>query len=380
VMQFTFGVFMKPLLGAFATDRGTISLALTLGLVMTGLCTPIAGRLVDRYGIRAVLLPGITLFAVLTACLGLLSFNPASFIAIYALMGAAAAAQTPLAYAKAVSAAFDRDRGIALGLTMAGVGLGVIALPLFAGHIIAGFGWRAAYVGLAALLFVVAVPAVWLLVSTGPAQVLNGSSLTTGLIGAQALRTPRFWLLGAAVFLVALACAGVFAHIVALLIDRGVPPPHAAAAISFGGIALIVGRILSGLLLDRLFAPLVAGLFFLLPLVGIGLLLASSGAQAGIIATMLVGLALGAEVDLAAFLVCRYFGLRAFGEIYGYLFTLFMFGSALGPLAMGVCFAHTGTYTLALAGFAAGLVLAAAAMAPFGPYRYGAPTRLAAAA
>jgi predicted MFS family arabinose efflux permease len=379
VMQFTFGVFMKPLLTQFSTDRGTVSIAPTLGLMLTGLCTPIAGRLVDRFGIRRVLLPGIMIFSTLTACLGLFAFSIKTFIFIYALMGVASSTQTPLAYAKAVSVSFDRNRGIALSVTMAGVGLGVILLPAFVQHAIAAFGWRMAYVGLGVLMFVLAAPAVMFLVSAAPLRANIASATLPGLTVGQALKSRAFWLIGVAIFLVGLACTGMFAHIVALLTDRGVPLPQAAAAISFGGSALIAGRIASGLMLDRLFAPLVAALFFLIPLAGILLLFVVPGAPAGIAATILIGLGLGAEVDLAAFLVSRYFGLRTFGEIYGYLFMLFIFGSSLGPLAMGVCFSQTGRYTVAMAGFAVGLVLAASAMLPLGAYKYGgAPLPLAA--
>ena len=374
VMQFTFGVFVKPLTAQFASDRGTVSLALTLGLLLTGLCTPVVGHLVDRFGVRAVSLPAITLFALATVSLGFFADSALAFLVIYAIMGVFAAGQTPLPYAKAVSAAFDRQRGLALGVTMAGVGLGTVLLPMFAQIMIGAVGWRGAYVGLGGVLFVVAFPAVLFLLKDGRPMHQRGPAedhAQTGMTGGEAVRCGSFWLLGAAFFFVALACAGMLAHIVALMTDRGVPAREAAAAISLGGMAMIGGRLLSGWLLDRVFAPHVALVFVLSPLLGVGLLLLTHGAGVAMVATVLVGIGLGAEVDLIAFLISRYLGLRAFGQIYGYLFLAFLVGSALGPFLMGFSFAKTGNYGTTMVGFMLGLGVAATLLMRLGAYRFG---------
>src|SRR5688572_18780338 len=96
------------------------------------------------------------------------------------------------------------------------------------------------------------------------------------------------------------------------------------------GLSLVAGRLLAGYLLDHIFAPYVASIFFLSPLVGIGLLIAATNVPMAAAGTILVGIGLGAEVDLIAFLLSRYLGNRSFGEIYGYLFAIFMFGSGIG--------------------------------------------------
>jgi hypothetical protein len=114
----------------------------------------------------------------------------------------------------------------------------------------------------------------------------------------------------------------------------------------------------------------VAVAFFLAPLAGILLLLFGSGPSVAAIATVLVGVGLGAEVDLIAFLSSRYFGMRAFGEIYGYLFALFMLGAGAGPFAMGVSFDVTGSYQFMLAAFAIALLLASGLMMGLGSYVY----------
>jgi predicted MFS family arabinose efflux permease len=184
------------------------------------------------------------------------------------------------------------------------------------------------------------------------------------------MRTQIFWRLAAAFVIVAAAAGGTIAHIVPLLTDRGIGTSTATAVLSAAGLALVAGRLLAGYLLDRIFAPYVAVAFFLAPLAGILLLFLGSGPIVAAIATVLVGIGLGAEVDLIAFLLSRYFGMRAFGEIYGYLFALFMLGAGAGPFAMGVAYDVTGSYQSMLAAFAIALVLASGLMAGLPSYVY----------
>lgn len=380
VMQFTFGVFVKPLSEALQTDRGTISGALLAGLVATGIATPLIGRLIDQHGTRRVALPAIVLFALGMAAIGLFANSPAALILMYALCGIVAAGQTPLPYSKAIAAVFDERRGLALGIATAGVGLGTMLMPMLAQKLMASFGWRGAYMGLGLVTLLVALPAMAGLVTrrreegASPHGAVSGSApnaAAPGMSAAEARVSGRFWCLAVAFFTVALAASGVVAHIVPLMTDRGVPAASAAAAISAAGLALIVGRLAAGWLLDRLHAPHVAMVFFSLPLLGIALLLGTADARFGVPAAILVGLGLGAEVDLIAFLQSRYLGLKAFGEIYGYLFAIFMLGSGLGPFLMGQSFKLLHSYDPALMVMAGGLVLACVLMARLGAYAYG---------
>jgi MFS family permease len=114
IMQFTFGVLLKPISEEFKWDRATVSSAIVVGLCMTGLMTPVVGGIVDRRGIRPIALPAITLFALAVAAVSLVPASAPLFIALYAVMGIFAAGQTPLIYAKSISANFDERRGLAL--------------------------------------------------------------------------------------------------------------------------------------------------------------------------------------------------------------------------------------------------------------------------
>ncbi|ABK06934.1 MULTISPECIES: MFS transporter [Burkholderia cepacia complex] len=372
IMQFTFGVFLLPVTREFGWARSQASLALAIGLAATALCVPIAGRLMDRYGVRRVSLPAITAFAAATAALAFVPPSPLAFALLYALMGAAAAGQSPLPYAKAIAAAFDQSRGLALGIAMAGVGIGTAVVPQLAQYVVAHYGWKQAYLTLGGLTFVLGITAMgWLIHEPhgATARRIDRADIPGLAIGA-AVRTPQFWKLSLAFFVVAAATNGAIAHLVPLLGGRGIAPAVATSALAGAGLALTLGRLFAGWLLDRFFAPYVAIFFFLLPLAGLVLLIAGSGLGMSIAAVVLIGLGLGAEVDLIAFLLSRYFGMRSFGEIYGYLFTLFMLGNGLGPWVMGVSFDATGSYTLCLAVMCGALAVAALLVSRLGAYGY----------
>ncbi|MDC7787064.1 MFS transporter [Rhodoplanes sp. TEM] len=374
IMQFTFGVLLKPIGQEFGWDRGTVSMAMVIGLVCTGLMTPLIGILVDRYGIRRIALPCIAAFSAIVALTSLTPASPLAFIAFYGVMGLAASGQTPLIYSKSIAASFDDHRGLALGVAMAGVGLGAALIPQYAQALIGMFGWRGAYVGLGALTFVLAIPAVAFLVRE-PDRALASETgeppkELPGVTGRAALKTKYFWLLVVPFFALAAAANGSIAHVVPLLTDRGVSPQMATSALTMAGLALIAGRLLAGYLLDRLFAPYVAVVFIIIPLIGIVMLTTTSSTAMASLATVLIGLGLGAEVDLIAFFISRYLGLRSFGEIYGYLFAIFMLANGIGPYVMGVSFDKAGSYVPVLWTFAGGLVVASVLILLMGPYVY----------
>lgn len=370
LLQFAYGVFLRPLSAEFGVDRATLSTAVLVGFVATGLSTLFVGRLVDRFGIRAVVLPAITLFALSIAALSLSPASAFFFIAMYGVAGIFAGGQTPLPYAKAVAGSFEKHRGLALGIAMTGVGIGTILIPQLAQYLISTVGWRGAYVGLGIAVFVLAFPPVYLFLRDPIAAAKQHNGEVAGLTGKEAARTPQFWSLAFIFFALVCVPAGVIAHIVPILTDQGISPQVATSAISAAGVALIVGRLIAGYMLDRIWAPYVTLFFILIPLVGLGLLFLPITPAVAVAATICVGLGLGAEVDLIAFMIARYFGFRSFGEIYGYLFAVFTFGSGIGPFFMGLSFSKTGAYGTAITAMALGLVVAGFLVLLLGPYRY----------
>ncbi|HVB80768.1 MAG TPA: MFS transporter [Candidatus Binataceae bacterium] len=372
VVLFTFGVFLKPVTSAFGWDRGTMSLAVVLSSTASALVGPIVGILIDRWGVRRVTLIAIVCFSLAGTLISQTPDSPLVFALLYALWGMFGGGHANLSYTKAVSGWFDRQRGLALGITMAGTGIGVAVMPQFASFAIGEFGWRGAYVAIGALVFVVSIPAVFLLVQEPQPQ--QGRAHATrpvsfaGRSVAEAFRSSEFWIIGTALLLAVVAMNGTIAHVVPLLTDRGMTREVAAMALSVVGLSTIAGRLMSGYLLDHFFGPYVAACFFVVSSFGVFLLASGAAMPAPILAVILMGLSLGAEVDLIGFLVSRYFGLRSFGQISGYLFAVFQLGSGIGPWIMGVSFDTLHSYTVALVGLGSSLVAASVLMSQLGHY------------
>lgn len=364
VLQFSASVLMKPIMAELGWNRSMVSAAVLLGSVFAAVGTPIAGKLMDRHGIKRVTLAVITLFALAIAAMSLAPGIPVVFLAMFSVVGLFSAGQAPLPYAKAIAAAFDRRRGLAMGIAMTGVGLGAALVPRLTQLYLDRFGWRGAYVAVGMTVFVIAFVAVGLFVGDahGSPRTAAAQAHVRGLPGIEAraaLRSPHFWMLAVAFFCIPIVANGTIVHLVPLLTDRGIPADRAVVVFSGIGASLIVGRLLCGFLLDRFFGPHVAIAFVVLPALGVATLLASRDPLLTTFGAVLIGFGMGAEVDLIAYLQSRYFGLRAFGQIYGYLFAVFTIGSGLGPFAMGAAYDATGSYRPALIAFVVVLVCAA---------------------
>ena len=203
----------------------------------------------------------------------------------------------------------------------------------------------------------------------GHTKATQPGSQEPGLSRREAWHTGSFWLIASAFFLMSVSVHGCLIHLVPMLTDRGVSAQSAALATSLLGGALLVGRVGAGYLLDRFFASYVAICFLCGAALGIFMLW--SGVVGGLAfgAAILLGLGLGGETDFMPYLVSRYFGLRAFGEIYGYILATWGLGGVIGPLVMGMGFDTTGSYRLVLAGFVVATLAAAGVMSQLGPYR-----------
>ena len=183
-----------------------------------------------------------------------------------------------------------------------------------------------------------------------------------------------------AFFLGAVAINGTLTHVVALLADRGIPLQQAASSLGTAGIALIFGRMISGWCLDRFHGPYVALVSFIIPIAGILLLASGAGGAVPLIGTALCGLGIGAEVDLMAFFISRYMGIKAYGRVYGTSFAVFMIGNGIGSVIAGFSYDQFHSYAPAFYLFAAALVATCALLLPLGRYPFPAQRHRAALA
>jgi MFS family permease len=320
--------------------------------------------------------------------LGLMSFyflspNLWHYYLIYVVIGMVGSGVSPVPYYNVISHWFDRKRGLALGLSMIGVGLSELLTPSFTQALIGTIGWRTAYLVLGIIVAAVTFPVVALFLKEKPQQLgllpdgvreiseraERETGPPQGMTANQAWRTGVFWLMSAGLFLVSMSLTGCLVHLVPMLKDRGMSAANAALAISLLGGANLLGRVLTGYLLDRVFAASVAFFFFCGAAVGIFMLLMGATGGLAFVAALLVGLGMGAEGDIMAYIVGRYFGLLAFGEIYGYVLAIYTLGAMLGPVIMGLSFDLNGDYKIAMTGFVAVTLLGAALMTQLGPYR-----------
>src|ERR1700742_3542171 len=169
VILYTLGLFIKPLNAEFGWDRASISAAGGIAAIASAITIPFVGSMMDRWGVRTVLLPVVVLCAASVALIALTPPSIVVFMLLFAITGDFGSGQGPLGYAKCVSAWFDDRRGLALGITMSGIGLGAAFIPQYTQFLIGHLGWRAAYAGLGLLTLMVAFPAVFLFIRE-PAQ------------------------------------------------------------------------------------------------------------------------------------------------------------------------------------------------------------------
>jgi predicted MFS family arabinose efflux permease len=278
-------------------------------------------------------------------------------------MSLAGGGTTPVVYTRAVNMWFDKGRGLALGLALAGSGVSSIFGPPFLTALIRDFGWSGAYQALAALTLFIAFPILFFLFrerKLDSAVPNHESANLPGLSVPEAIRTVDFWKIGIGFVMIAATVAALGINLVPLMRDKGVSAETAAAYASAMGIAVLVGRIGVGYILDRFSAPMVARVLISLTALGCVLLAwKDAPTWTAVVSAALFGFAAATEVDLVAFLSSRWFGMKAYGKIYGLQITIFYIGAALGPLLAGRTYDAFHGYTEVLYACAALMVIGA---------------------
>ncbi len=378
---FAFGTFVAPLEAEFGWSRAQISIALTITNITIVLCSPVVGWLVDRVGVRHVLIPSVILMGLAVASMSQIQGNIWHYYAIYLLIPLLGAGTLPLSYSRVVVTWFARRRGIALGISLAGFGVGASLIPPVGQYLIGAFGWREAYLFFAAAILLINLPLTALLLRESPGDyglLPDGNhpgqsevpelATDVGMSNADAMRTRSYWLILVSFLLVGFGVTSILAHLVPMLIGRGIAPTAASLYMGSLGAGLIVGRILAGHLMDRYFAPYVAATFLMGMCFGIAVLALNIGGPLLLVAAVLIGLALGSEISEIAYIISRYFGSRAFGHINGIMFAAFQLGSAFGAPAMGIYFDRVGNYINALWVLTGVVFVAVVLIARLGPY------------
>lgn len=383
IAVYSYSVFLKAVSEDFHVGRGAVAMAFTFHNLCAAACIPIIGYMIDRFGAKRIIVPATVLVGLTALSAKLIGADLWQYYIFYIALGILEAASGPLPFSAIISRWFDRKRGLALGMMSFGSGLAAIAYPPIAQLLITHFGWRSAYsiFGASILLAPILFLTVFLkedpgrkgLFPDGVAPVMPSSasgSQAAGLDWREIWPSRTFWLLIAAIFLAGCSVHGCVLHLAAMLSDRGFSPQAAANAVSIIGVAMLFGRTGSGYFLDRFFGPRVCAVLFGQSAVGIAVLATGASGLLAIVAAFMVGLSFGAEVEVIAFLVSRYFGLRCFGLAYGFGFSSFVLAGALGVYMMGAGFDRTHAYTEPLFLALLAMILATILFTRLGPYRF----------
>jgi len=379
---YSIGPFVRPLTAEFGWSRQDIFLAQTMTTLVIVLMSPVVGWIADRHGVRRMVLVSQALFGCGLLVLGFGTHSLTSFYALYLLLALVGAGTIGIGFARLISQRFDAQRGLALGIANAGSGLCGFIAPIYATWAIGEFGWRGGYAALAALPLLVALPLSWRYLHDGPrpapaAAAAARPSDEPGVTFREALADRRFWFMAVGIFVCSGMMTAFIASIVPMLQEAGLPDASAARAAATFGIAVVVGRVAVGWLIDRHFAPLVGALLVIpagLAVLALNLPAPPLALAVGVV--FLAGLAAGAEVDLMAYLTARYFGLREYGRIFAAQYMAF----ALGPGVMLPWVARardlSDDYGSALTAISAGITLFGVLLLLLGPYpKLAAPAR-----
>ncbi len=371
---YTVGVFAPVLAKTFGWSFADIFFGLSMQTIAVIVFAPLTGMVADRIGARPVALVSVALFSLAFMCFALGNGSIYVYWATWALLAAVGCGTLPMTWTRVINRRFERQKGLALGIALMGTGLfGFFSKPL-THWLITDFGWRAAYIGIALLPMVIALPIGLLffkepttpvVANTAPVQ-LNGMTMP------EALRAWRFWLLAAALLPISFGITGPLTNMENILSGDGFSGGKITDLTALIGLSALAGRLAGGFLLDLFWAPAVAALILSTPLLSLWLLMQSSLSTAGAaIAILLIGFAVGVEYDLIAYLVARYFGMRSYTTIYGVLYTCFGVGAGFAPFIFGWAFDQSHSYVPVLSVSMGVLLVSILSLLTLGKYREG---------
>lgn len=377
-MLYAFGTLVIPLQKAFGWERADLQSAISFLFAGAVIGSQLVGWLNLRYGMQRVTAVSLVALALTFAMIPLMGPSIAWLYLFFTLLPIASMGTMQVTWTHLVNLWFERNRGLALALVLSGTGLAAALLPSAVSWAIERWGWQGAFLLLAALPVVLVLPLAlrWMRVpahaepagADRPAAAARPAM--SGLSFAAGLRSWRFWSLNIGLSLVVAAVITMVSNTVPLLRDKGLTAAAASAVFGSFGLSLIGGRVVVGYLVDRLWAPIVAAVALALPALGC-LLLARAGADETallVLATMLIGIGAGAEFDVAAYLVSRYFGMRDYGRLFGVHLGLITLAGALAPLLTSAMYRASGGYATILALCGSAFLIGALMLLPLGRY------------
>ena len=353
LLLYSFSAMMIPLELAMGWGRSELQAAITALSLGTIVAAQLAGWVNLKFGLRIVTIVSLIALSVSLFLLTQIQTTIWSLYLGYFLVPLAGLGTLQITWSHLVNLWFVENRGLALAIILSGSGLAAALLPLLITWSVSTWGWQAGFISLSVLPVAIALPLTlrWLM----PVSSRNGAKAAEqpkaqqesgGILLSEALRSWRFWVCNLSMTLVVACAVGLVTNIIPLLQDRGLSAVEAGQIFSAFGISLILGRLVVGYLIDRLWAPGVAAVALMMPaLACLIFAMATNNTALYILATLLVGIGAGAEFDIAAFLIARYFGMRDYGRLFGIHLGLITAGAAAAPLLFGALYSLTGDYS-----------------------------------
>ncbi len=371
---YTIGIFGPALKNDYGWSTEFIFSGLLIWTLTTLVAAPIAGRLADRYGVRKVATLSALMAAPVMMAFSLTGGSKFLYALAWIMIAIVGAGTTPVTWSRAINNHFEKRKGLALGLSFIGSGLMATLLKPVGFWLVSTWGWQGCFVGLG-LFPLVSAFAGWVLLAprneTGqPAASVPLKRDLAGLSLKDAMGAFRLWMMLVGIALIAFVVGGMLPHIETIVSGIGFQGSELLTVVSVLGLATAFGRLSSAFLLDRFWAPAVASAYLVLAAV-VMLLIPIMPVELGfgIIVVVVIGATAGMEIDVAAFMVARYFGYRSYSAIYGVIFGVYSVCVALGSIIFGMVLdraALTMTFTISSILLLGGAV----ALMSLGSYRF----------
>jgi MFS family permease len=352
------GAFIAPLEKAFGWSHSEIFLALSVYAAVGTLGSPFAGRLLDRWGPRRVVLPGVILTGIAFGLLGTAGSSLISWLLLWLLYSLAGMLILMQAWTAAVASNFIVSRGLALAVTLTGSAFAAALIPRTAVALISEYSWRAAYGIMGAVWAVVGGLLVFALfrskqdLARREGAVAKSSETAEALAGVSAregLRSPVFVKLAIAAFVGEIVIIGVVANTIPMLTKEGMSMADAAWAAGAIGVSAVVGKLICGLLANRIGGQYIMAFLLALPIATALILLQPNPTLlTASLATALLGFSSGGQLEMQVYIVARHFGLKAFGTIFGVIGGVLSLAIGIAPPILGRIYDVTHSYELML--------------------------------
>lgn len=377
VLLASVGLFMQPLEEEFGWSRTLLSSGPSVATIMTALLGPFFGMLVDRFGTRRLVLPGLVLTIGSISLFSLANGSEIQWLAFWFVFGVVSVSIKSTPWTTAIVGVFKQSRGLALAWTLGGTAVAQATVPPLGNYLISEFGWRAAFVWLAlgwgGVTLVLCV--LFFYDMHDKADRHAGKSEDTaplalsGLTIGEAARDSAIRRIAVSNFVVMFLTTGLAVHLFPILTEAGVRRSTAAWLMGLSGLAGIVGKLITGWLLDRFRPNLIGGLTLGAATIAFVLLMKWAHVPALVIVALMVnGYAAGTKTQITGFVTAGYAGMKNFGAIYGLMSSLMALASGLGPLMAGLFYDYGGGYGPFLLFGAIGCALGGALMMTLPPY------------